>query len=494
MNEYPTTKNSFAVDLCRSAWTLERRGEFEQALLEFSPNWAESDYLPDTEGLPLDISSELLLRFASHLGYQGHFKKINGSQLRVRDILTGVLETFEKLGNEEKAAECSNHIALTYWRTGELAEARTWLASAMVRAIEPTCLPRLASTAYEMLVNVSEQKYEQNIRLYNIHEAVFREWADDWIAASFYINAAVGFMECDRARDSIACLEIADFRAERSSMRLQRGFVQNELAHVYRSEGRYDKAQFYVDRGIEIFHSIGDQTREGMLWDTKAAISLELGSLDEALDRIERSIDILKDGENNAYLAEAYTTQAKVLIWKDDFAGGVLSLFEASKIAETYSGREFVRTLISQFEAELEKKNSGRQPGELKSNGLEEGGLELILPPTLASHSRYRGIRINNDHLRCVGIENGSLVIAGETTEVGRGDLVAVLETASGEISCGFYDLDFGVLCVETCDSEPRLFDPSDVTIIGKIVGIATEPDKDGLRTVSPIPSRPPTF
>lgn len=494
MNEFPQIKTSHAVELCRSAWAFERRGDFEAGLLEFSKNWAEPDYLPDTADLEQTVSAELLLRFASLVGYQGHFRKINGSQLRARDILTGALEAFESCGNQEKAVECSNHIALTYWRTGELQEARSWLSSAAVRNIDPTNLHRLATIAYEMLANVSEQKYEQNIRLYNIHEGTFREWSDDWIAASFYINAAVGFMECGHAKDAIACLEITDFRAERSAMHLQHGFVQNELAHVYLSEGRFEKAHFYVDRGIEIFRRIGDQTREGMLWDTKASISLEQGDIDEALATINRAVDILKDGENNAYLAEAYTTQAKILVWKDDLSGGISSLFEGAKIAETYTGREFAKTLISQFEAELEKKNAGSMPGERRSNGLEEGALELVLPPTLAVHSRYQGIRINNDHLHCVGITNGALVIAADSADISRGDLVALSENASGEISCGFYDLDFGVLCIETCDGEPRLFDPGDVSIIGKIVGIAGEPDQAGLRTVTPIRSRPATF
>lgn len=490
MNDFPIINNSLSVELCRSAWSFERRGAFEAGLLEFSARWAEPDYLPDVDELPSDMAAELLLRFASLLGYQGHFKKIGGSQIRARDILTGVLETFESLRNEEKAAESANHIALTYWRTGELAEARTWLEAAQGRELDTRNLHRLASIAYEMLVNVSEQKYGENIGLYDAHETAFRKWADDWIAASFYINAAVGFMESDRTRDAIACLEVADFRAERSSMHLQHAFVQNELALVYRSEGRYEKAQFYVDRGIEIFRRIGDQTREGMLWDTKASISLAQGDLDAAAKTIKKAIDTLKDGENNAYLAEAYTTEAKIFVWQDDFASGVLSLFEASKIAETYAGREFAKKLISQFEAELDKKNAGQKTAERRSNGLEENALELILPPSLASHSRYQAIRINNDHLRCVGIENGSLVISVESAEIGRGDLLAVSENASGEISCGFYDLDFGVLCVETCNSDPRLFDPSDVTIVGKIVGIVSEPDQNGLRNVTPIPAR----
>lgn len=228
-----------------------------------------------------------------------------------------------------------------------------------------------------------------------------------------------------------------------------------------------------------------------MLLDTKAAISFSEGNFEAALKTIEKAIHILKDGENKAFLAEAYATEAKILVWLDDFSGGVTALFEAWKLAETYSGRGFAKVFIAQFEAEVEKKKAGAKSGVRRSNGLVEGALELILPPKLASHAHYQGIQINNDHLHCVGVKNGALVIAAETTEIKRGDLVAISENDSGEITCGFYDLDFGVMCLETCDLEPRLFDPADVTIIGKIVGIADEPDQNGLRTVTPMMNRP---
>ena len=488
MNRISSNPHTRAVQRCRNAWACERCGDFESGLLDFSPDWADPEFLPAVDGLPENLASETLLRFASLLGYQGNAQKISGSQVRARDILTRALGYFIQAGNEEKAAECENHIALTYSRTGERAEARTWLSAASLRDLPPNSLHRLATIAYEMLMNVGEQKYDDNIALYDAHEPAFREWADDWIAASFYINAAVGFMESDRPDDAIACLEVADLRAERSSMLLQRGFVQNELAHVYRSVGRYEKAHFYIDTGIEIFRSLSDHTREGMLLDTKASIYLLEGDLERARDAADLAIATLEGGENTSYLAEAYTTQARILVFLDQFAAGVSALFEGVQLARKYSGPEFVSSLIGQFDAAVREKNNPAVVRD-RSHGLESEGLVLDLPASLAGYTHYQGIRINSDHLACVGIQRNSLVVSVKT-EIERGDLVAVLEKDSGEISCGFYDFDFGVLCIEDCGSEPRLFDPNEVEIIGKIVGIARDPDSNGLRTVMPIKER----
>ena len=473
-----------------SAWAMERKGEYEVGLLCFSDGWADPDYLPETGDLDDERVAELYLRFASLLGYQGHLRKIKDSQVRARDILTFALKTFDEAGHEEKAAECENHIALTYSRTGEYLEARTWLTAAMARHIESSSINRLASLTYETLICLGEMSYEPVLEIFRRSRRDINEWADDFIASAFYLNAGVAFGETGQLDEAITCFEVAQARAERSSIRPALASTQNELAHVFMTQGRFEKAHSAVDRGIEIYRAIRDESREGMLLDTKASIFLQQGDFVAGLKTIERAISVLKDGENKAFLAEAYATEAKLLVWLDDFSGGVTALFEAVQLAQTYSGRAFAKTLISQFETSLKKKNAGDTPGTNKANGLEEGELALVLPSALASHERYQPIRVNNNHLQCVGVSAGSLVIAVPAA-IGRGDLVAVRENESGEVSCGFYDLDFGVLCLETCDSEPRLFDQDAVTVIGKIVGIADPPDKDGVHTVRPIAERP---
>jgi tetratricopeptide (TPR) repeat protein len=488
-----TSAQARAIATAKAAREAEMRGEYEVGLLLFSDDWADPYFEPDTSQLSDEQVAELRLRFASLLGFQGHLRKIKDSQRRACDILTSTLSMFDRLRIEEKSAECENHIALTYSRTGEYSESRVWLSAALSRDLEPTNIHRLASIMYGMLIDLSEQKFGDALATYEQHEPTFRSSAGDWIGASFYTNAAVALGETGSPEDAIVCFRLAAERAERQMNRPHLASIQNELSHVYMSLGRYERAHAHVDQGIAIYREIGDQSREGMLLDTKAAISLAEGNFGSALKTIEKAISILRDGENKAFLAEAFATEAKILIWLDNISGAILALFEATKLAEMYSGREFSRTLAAQFEAELAKKNGGKQPGDRKSHGLEETGLELILPPQLASYPSYQGIRINNDHLHCVGIMSGSLVIAAESAVIERGELVAISENASGEISCGFYDLDFGVMCLESCDLEPRLFDPDQVTIIGKVIGIAAEPDSNGLRIVTPILHRPPT-
>lgn len=490
MSPLPTELLAQTKGLIEKLWDHERCGRFESGLLSISEGWAEPCFEPDTKGVPEALALELRLRFASLIGYQGHLKKTKDSQLRARDLLTSLLGRFSELEDHDRSAECENHIALTYWRKGEFAEARTWLDAAMQRPLVYDKLSRLASVMYVMLVNVSEQRYPENVELFERHEESFRKWGDDWITASFYVNAGIGFLEMQNIAEAQRCFELAHYRAERSSIDIYLGSIENELAHVYKQTGSYAKAHLAVDRGIMVFQRLGDLSREGALLDTKAAIYLEEQDLDNALIAAEQAINTLKDGENMGYLADAFLTESRILLWMDNFAGAISALLESVQIARTQAGHEFSKKLIKHFEDELKRKIAGPVPGK-RGNDLETGELSLVLPSSIGELSGYKGIWINNSHLECVGVGKGSLVIAADD-RIRRGDLVAVSEIETGEISCGFYDADFGVICLEGCNSEPQLFDESAVRIIGKIVGVAGgKKDREGKLIVTAIASRP---
>lgn len=489
MASFPTNAtNTKAQELIQTLWRFERCGQFEKGLREFSADWASPDFLPDSRGLLPQLKAELNLRFASLLGYQGHFRKLPGSQLRARDILTAALGELETLGDEEKAAECENHIALTYSRTGEYAESRTWLDAARSRPLHETNIHRLASVMYEMLINVSEERFAENVEIYGRNEHIFRIWADDWIGASFYINAGIGFVETGRLDEALRCYEEGRYRSQRSSIWMYLGSIENERALVFRSLGRFDEAHEAVDRGIEVFQLIGDMSREGLLWDTKAGIYLDAKRYDEALITVESAIALLKDGENKGFLAETLVTEARILALIGRVRSALSVLTEAVQMAKTYSGNELASVLIARFEKSLQMRNEFEMRKHSLSE-LESGALELEIPPSLAAYSQYQGIWINNGHLEQIGIHKGTLTIAVEAP-VKRGDLVAVSEIGSGEISCGFYDSDFGLVCLEGCGSEPQLFDVDSIKIIGKIVGIVGEAGPDGKRVVRPIETR----
>jgi tetratricopeptide (TPR) repeat protein len=491
MSPHPTQLRIDEPRLAQILWKHERQGRFLEGLECLPDDWASADFLPDTNGLSPIEAAELRLRYAVLLGYQGHIAKIAGSQLRVRDLLTDLCGEFVDTDDHRKAADCENHLALTYWRTGEFSEARVLLRTALERPLPLKSIERLASIMYVMLVNVSEHRYDENVEIFTRHEDTFRNWGDDWITSSFYVNAGIGFFEIRELADAQRCFELAQYRATRSSIDVYLGSIENELAHVYKERGRTAKAHLAVDRGIAVFRRLGDISREGMLFDTKAAIFLDEGKLDEAIATVNNAIELLKDGENNAYLAESHATASRILIWQDDLPAAVAALLEATEISRLYSGERFSKTFITQFENELKLMIAGQQRPQPAS--VENDELSLLLSPELSQYTDLQAIRISNDHLSSVGILNGSLVMAAVNADIRRGDIVAITHLETNEINCGFYDNDFGIICLERCDGEPELFDAASVKVIGKIIGrVATEKDDSGCYVITPVISRPP--
>lgn len=489
MSLFPTKTRENAIALIRTLWECEREGRFEDGLLEISENWVDPDFRPSLIDLPEFEASSLLLRFASLLGYQGHVKKIKNSQLRARDLLTEAHGRFTSLGAIKEMAECENHISLTYWRTGELREATAWAEMALSHGLPVHSFPSLSSVMIQMLVNIGERRFDSNVRLFGNCEGYFCEHGDALLNGSFYLNAGIGFIEVGSASEALRCLELSKYYYESGGILNYLGAVENELAHVYKTKGKVLLAHKAVDNGIRICREIGDHTREGFLYDTKAQIYLEEGKFEAALRTIESAVSILKESENTAFLSETLLTEAKILLKLDNFTAAVGSLFEAVEIAKANAGEATAKWLVEQFETALKelyepkrKKNS--------ENNVETGDLELVLPPSIAHYRDYQGIRINNNHLECAGIRRGSLVVV-VGGPVARGDLVAISENETGSINCGFYDADFGIVSLEGCDSELQLFNEDSVQIIGKIVGVCDgTADAEGKLIVEPLAGR----
>ena len=140
---------------------------------------------------------------------------------------------------------------------------------------------------------------------------------------------------------------------------------------------------------------------------------------------------------------------------------------------------------MSEFESALNERNTGRSARSKPSPAdVDTGDLRLVLPPSIAHYRDYQGFWINNSDLESYGLERGSLAIV-VPEEVRRGDLVALAEVDSDLVSCGFYDSDFGIVCLEVGTGEPQLFDRSNVRILGRIVGVANaKKNSDGTMDV----------
>ncbi len=452
--------------LARGLFKLERNGKYEEALKELTDIWPDFDLDPEIGSFEIQDAAEILLRCGCLIGFHGHIAQIPNSQLRSKDLLTNARERFLSLKNFEKAAECENYVALALWRTREFNEAEIWIEEALARQLPILSDTRLYSHIAKSMVDRSFERYEEIFANLKKLEPEFLRYGDAFLTGSFYTNIALALKNLGNKSEAIGHFELARYYHQRSRHKIYLGTVENKLAQIYKETGKFSRAHESIDNATRIFKQLKDKTREGFSLDTKALIYFAESKYNDALRTVEKALLILGKSENFGYLIETLLTKAKILLHLDKFSAAVLSLIEAVNVARVQTGEESAVRLINDFETELKRKN---EPVTKTQPAAED--LELIMPPSLARYQDYRGVWMTNDHLKNIGLDCGSLGIV-VSEKINRGDLAAVTELESDQVICGFYDADFGIVCLETPSGDPQFFDEINIRILGKIVGV----------------------
>lgn len=471
----------------KKIFELERCGKYQEALAALGEIWDDTTVNPDVEEFEPRTAAEIILRCGSTIGFLGHNKQIPNAQEKSKNLLTEARHRFLDIYDLEKIAECENYLALAYWRAGELNEAESWVEEALSYNLSNSSQIRIYSYLIKSLILLSAKRNEEVIVLLKKFEEDFRLFGDAFLNGGFCTNLGLALKNIGNTSETLKYFELARYYHQKSRHQIYLGTVENNLAQLYKAERKFIKAHEAIDNAVKIFRQIKDRTREGFSLDTKAQIYFAEGKYAEALKTIETAIKILKRGENAAYLAETYLTKSKILIFLDDFSAATFSLFDGVQIARSQISEESAKKMIEEFEKTLQEKNSPKPVETVAELKTSSENLELVVPSEIAHYSEFQGIWIKNTHLESLGLKKDSLaIIARETVQ--RGDLAAVIEIENEEVSCGFYDADFGIVSLEGINSEPQLFDEGSVKILGKIVGVCNSgKNSDGKMIIEPM-------
>lgn len=476
-----------AALLLKRLLKLEKCGRYEDALAELKDVWEDTSAFPAVEELEPRTAAEIILSCGSLIGFHGHIKQIPSSQERSKNLLTEAHRRFLQIPDWEKIAECENYMALAYWRTGELVEAETWVQSAMAYNLPASNSTRIYSHLIKSMICLSGGRYDETVLNLEELEIDFIECGDAFLTGSFRTNLGLALKNLGRTTEALKNFELAGYYHRKSGHQIYLGTVENNLAQLYKTENRFGKAYAAIERALKIYKKVKDRTREGSSLDTKAQIYFAEGKYAEALETSEKSINILKKSENMAILVESYSTKVKALLYLDDFSAATFCLLEAVNIAKKNISEAVAENLVREFEIAMQEKNSAVINEIFSEEQIDSENLELLLPPSIAHHSKLQGVWIKSNLLEHIGLVKDSLAVV-VSEQVKRGDLIALSELSDDSVSCGFYDADFGIVCLEGTNAEPQLFDEKDVRIIGKIIGVCRKgKDSDGKMIVDPI-------
>jgi len=467
---------------------LERCGRYEEALAELRHIWEDINSFPEVREFTPRNAAEIILRCGAVIGFLGQIKQIPNSQEKSKNLLTEARKRFLDIYDVGKIVECENYLALAYSRTGELVEAEIWVEEALSHQINKLSDGWLYSNITKSLVFQLNGKYEEIIKTLLPLENQFLKFGNSFLLGSFCTNLSLAFRNLGKMRESLKYLETARDYHQKSGHQIYLATVENNLSQLYRIEKRFDDAHQTIDSAIKTFRKLKDRAREGFTLDTKAQVFCEEGKYSQALEIIEKAIFILTKGENAAFLAETYLTKAKILLYLEKSTAALLCLSDAVQIAKNKISEERAENLVKEFEALLREKSTPVITETFSEKETRDGEkLELVLHPTIAHYGEFQGVWIKNSYLESYGLQKDSLAVVART-ELKRGDLVAINEVATDSVMCGFYDSDFGLVCLEGIGEEPRLFDQSEIEILGKIIGVGkTDKNSKGRIQVNPL-------
>lgn len=471
---------------------LERCGRYEEALAELRHIWEDTNAFPDVEDYAPRPAAEIILRCGALIGFIGHNKQIPDSQEKSKNLLTEARNRFLNIYDVEKIAECENYLALAYIRTGEIVEAEAWIEEALSHPLKESSEAWIYANLTKSLIYLSAGKHEEIVKNLKKLEKHFKNLGNHFLLGSFCTNLALALRNLGKTSEALKYYESARNYHQKSGHQIYLGTIENNLAYLHKSQHRFKEAHQSIDNAVEIFKKVKDRTREGFSLDTKAHIFFDEGKFTEALKVIDKAIFILGKSENAGYVVETYLSKAKILLCLENFTAAFMCLSDAVQLAKNKISEEKAENLVKEFEELMKEKTASvvTKTFSEKETGAEEKAeekLELVLHPTIAHYQEFQGVWIKNSYLENFGLQKGSLAVVTKAA-LKRGDLVAINEIATDSVMCGFYDSDFGLVCLEGIGEDPLLFDENDVEILGKIVGVGkTDKNSKGKIQVKPL-------
>ncbi|HEY9285710.1 MAG TPA: tetratricopeptide repeat protein [Pyrinomonadaceae bacterium] len=344
---------------CSTAADLEHRGQYDAALAALAELWRGVGQRPALEGLGELTAAEVLLRAGTLSGWFGSARQLEGAQDAAKDLISESIARFDALGETARVAAARGELGFCYYRAGAYDEARVFyrdalemLADGGEQELRATILLRLA------IVESCTGRYNDALRTLTEGARLFAESADDALKGKFHNELACALMslaDAERRPDyrdrAIIEYTAAAHHFELAGHTRYSARAENNLGYLLYTAGHYEDAHEHLNRARRLFVGERDGGSVAQVDETRARVLLAEGRLREAEGVIRGAVRTLERGGEQALLAEALTTQGRVLARIGDFVASQNVLTRAADMAEQSGAVEDAgRALLSLIE------------------------------------------------------------------------------------------------------------------------------------------------
>ena len=325
---------------CEVTRELENKGEYEEARKVLGDYWRRIGEHPEVEGLDPITAAEVLLRAGVLTGIIGSKNQITGAQETAKDLISESLATFESRQVKKKIAEAQTELALCYWRTGEINEARDCLKEALSLLTIDSDLKAKAVVRLA-IVEFRANRHDKVLRVLTTNAPLFEKIHNHTLKGSYHdtlANALEDLSVLKKRRDYVdrALIEYAaaGYHFEQAEHRGYLACVENNLGMLYFRINECDEAHRHLDRARRIFASLKDISLVAQVDETRACVFLKQGRVTDA-ERAARSAVLNQEKSGRqALLAEALITHGKTLARLQGYGAALTSFRRGIDLSE----------------------------------------------------------------------------------------------------------------------------------------------------------------
>lgn len=316
----------------------------------------------------------ILLRAGVLTGFIGSKIEAVDAQETAKDLIHESLTAFQSINYPKKIAEAQTELALCYWRTGELNDARDLLNEALSRLathgeVKAKAVVRLA------IVECVASNYRKALRVLTENASLFQKINNETLKGSYHQILGTVLRHLWEAKTKGDYLDralieyaAASYHFDQAEHRCYLANVENQLGLIYFTISRWEEAHEHLDRARRIHASLKDAGTVAQVDETRACVFLKQGRLIEAEKTARAAVTRQEKTGRHMLLADALTTHGRALARLKRYGEALLAFRRAFDLSE-YTGHVMADAAVAAFQ-EL-----GEQLAILEARQIGSGGL-----------------------------------------------------------------------------------------------------------------------
>ena len=292
-------------------------GNYKAACRILRPWWSFGVW-PKLEGLNQRLCADLLLTVGELAGCVASTNQIPRGQKHSEELLNGSIALFEQLGSRRLAAEGRIALAYCYFRQGLYDVGRATLTR-VLDELMAECW-ELRSLALIRLAALERQAGRPTNAITILSEAgPIAELCGPWATGRCHLELATAYMELPITEDFVNYFDKATNFYSKALIEFEgignhrlSAITENNLGLFMSLTGNFKAAEFHLLRARKTFDSFDDRIRCAQVDESLAQLYFAQERFDEANVSVERAVQTMENGDEDAFLTEALTTKGLI--------------------------------------------------------------------------------------------------------------------------------------------------------------------------------------